>query len=52
MTTGVREIGDAPFMLRFVLKDTEVADGVVIRVATAQSRCAPNAISTLRSNDH
>jgi pimeloyl-ACP methyl ester carboxylesterase len=37
MTRVVREIGDAPLMPGFSLKDIEVADGVVIRVATAGS---------------
>jgi haloacetate dehalogenase len=37
MTRVVREIGDAPLMPGFVLKDIEVADGVIIRVATAGS---------------
>jgi haloacetate dehalogenase len=33
----VREIGEAPLMPGFSLNDIEVADGVVIRVATAGS---------------
>jgi haloacetate dehalogenase len=37
MSKTVQEIGDATLMAGFVLKDIEVADGVVIRVATAGS---------------
>ena len=37
MMKVVREIGDAPLMPGFSLNDIEVADGVVIRVATAGS---------------